>query len=63
MKIKCAMRNNESSSKINLRDVSWWMFIKDAYKLGAPIIARFYFLSCISLVARGRPSYTTHKQD
>jgi len=28
----------ESFSKINLRDVSWWKSIKDAYKLGALVI-------------------------
>jgi hypothetical protein len=28
----------ESSSKINLRDVSWWMSIRDACRFGAPII-------------------------
>jgi hypothetical protein len=30
----------ESSSKIDLRDVSWLMSIKDAYKHGAPITSR-----------------------
>jgi hypothetical protein len=30
----------DSSSKINLRDESWWMSINDAYKLGVPIIAK-----------------------
>jgi hypothetical protein len=25
----------ESFSKIDLRDVLWWMFIKDVYRLGA----------------------------
>jgi hypothetical protein len=27
------VKEMESSSKINLRDVLWWMSIKDAYKL------------------------------
>jgi hypothetical protein len=31
----------ESSSKIDLRDVLWWMCIKIAYKPGVPVIARF----------------------
>jgi hypothetical protein len=44
----------ESSSKIDLRDVSWWMSIKDAYRLGVLIIARFSKERCISLVAGGR---------
>jgi hypothetical protein len=34
------VKEMESSSKIYLRDVSWWMFIKDACKPWAPIIAR-----------------------
>ncbi len=31
----------ESSSKIDLRDVSWWMSIKDAYRFEVPVIVRF----------------------
>ncbi len=54
----------ESSSKIDLKDVSWWMSIKDAYRLGALIIARFSKERCISLVVvGGRWSHTTHKHD
>jgi hypothetical protein len=30
----------ESSSKINFKDVSWWISIKDACRLGAPIITK-----------------------
>jgi hypothetical protein len=30
----------ESSSKINIKDVSCWMSIKGAYRLGALIIAK-----------------------
>jgi hypothetical protein len=30
----------ESSSKIDLRDVSWWMSIKDACRPGVPVIAK-----------------------
>jgi hypothetical protein len=51
------------SSKINLRDVSWWMSIKDACKPRAPIITKFSKEGCISLVARGRPFHTSHKHD
>jgi hypothetical protein len=29
------VEETESSSKINLRDVSWWMSIKEACNLGA----------------------------
>jgi hypothetical protein len=53
----------ESSSKINLKDVSWWKSIKDACKLGALVIARLSKERCISLVTRGRPSHITHKHD
>jgi hypothetical protein len=31
----------ESSSKINLKDVSCWMFSEDAYKLRALAFAKF----------------------
>jgi hypothetical protein len=54
----------ESSSKINnLRDVAWWMSIKNAYRLGALLIARFSKERCISLAARGRPSCVACKHD
>jgi hypothetical protein len=35
------VKEMESSPKIDLRDVSWWMSIKNAYRCGAPIIAKF----------------------
>jgi hypothetical protein len=41
----------ESSSKIDLKDVSWWMSIKDAYKLGVLITTKLSKEKCISLVA------------
>jgi hypothetical protein len=53
----------ESSFKIELRDVSWWMSIKDAYRLKLPIIAKLSKEGYISLVARGRPSCTARKHD
>jgi hypothetical protein len=53
----------ESSSKINLKDVSWWKSIKDAYRLGASINIRLSKEGCISLAIRGRPSCATHKHD
>jgi len=53
----------ESSSKINLRDVLWWMSIKDAYKLGVPVTTRLSKERCISLAARRRSSCITRKHD
>jgi hypothetical protein len=40
----------ESSSKIDLRDVSWWMSIKDTCRLGVLVIARLSKEGCISIV-------------
>jgi hypothetical protein len=40
----------ESSSKINLRDVSWWMSIKDAYRPGVLVIVKLFLKRCISLI-------------
>jgi hypothetical protein len=51
----------ESSSKIDLRDGSWWMSIKKACTLGALVITKLSKEGCIFLVARGRPSLTTHR--
>jgi len=53
----------ESSSKINLRDVSWWMSIKYACRLGGPIITKLSKEGCISLATRKRPSCITCKHD
>ncbi len=53
----------ESSSKIDLRDVSSWMSIKDACKLRMLVITKLSKEGCIFLVARGRPSCTTRKHD
>jgi len=55
--------NMESSSKIDLRDVSWWMSVKDAYRLGALIIARVSKERCISLAVRKGPFRIAHKHD
>jgi hypothetical protein len=49
----------ESSIKMDLRDVKWWMSIKDACRLGAPVMAKFSKGRCISLVAKGGPSRFT----
>jgi hypothetical protein len=53
----------ESSSKINPRDVSWWMSIKDACKLGVLITTRLSKEGCISLVARIRSFCVVCKHD
>jgi hypothetical protein len=53
----------ESSSKIDLRDVSWWKFIKNVCRPGALIIAKLSKEGCISLVAGGRPFHVAHKHD
>jgi hypothetical protein len=42
----------ELFSKIDLRDVSWWMSIKDTYRLRVPVIATLSKKGNISLVAR-----------
>jgi hypothetical protein len=42
------VKEMESSSKINLRDVLWWMSIKNAYKLGALVLVRLSKERCIS---------------
>jgi hypothetical protein len=52
-----------SSSKIDLKDVLWWMFIKDACKLEALIIVRLLKEGCISLATRRKLSCVTHKHD
>jgi hypothetical protein len=49
----------KSSSKINLRDVLWWMSIRDAYRLEVPITTRLSKKWCISLTARGKSSCPT----
>jgi hypothetical protein len=53
----------ESSSKIDLRDVLWWMSIKEAYRPEVPIIIKLSKKGCIFLVARKRPFRITHKHD
>jgi len=53
----------ESSFKIDLTDVLWWMSIKDAYKLGVPIIVNFFLKRCISIAVGGKPFHVAHKQD
>jgi hypothetical protein len=53
----------ESSSKIDSKDVSWWMSIKDVYGPRVPIIIKLSKKGCISLIAKRRPFRTTCKHD
>jgi len=53
----------ESSFKINLKDVSWCMSIKEDYRPRALVIARLSKEGNISLIIRGRPSFVTRKYD
>jgi hypothetical protein len=57
------VENFESSSKINLRDVLWWMSIKDACRLGVSIIARLSKERCIALTAGRGPFHVAHTHD
>jgi hypothetical protein len=57
------VREMEPSFKIDLRDVSWWMSIKNASKLGTLVIAKLSIERCISLVVGRRPSHATRKHD
>jgi hypothetical protein len=56
------VKEMESSSKIDLRDVSW-MSIKNGYKHGALVIAKLSKERCISLITRGRPFCVACKDD
>jgi hypothetical protein len=53
----------ESFSKVDLRDVSWWTSIKNAYRPWALITARLSKERCISFTTRGRPSRAACKYD
>jgi hypothetical protein len=48
---------------INLKDVSWWMSIKNAYKPKVPLIVKLSKEGCISLTVGKRPSCAGHKYD
>jgi hypothetical protein len=47
----------ESSSKIDLKDVLWWMSIKGAYRLGALVTAKLLKEGCVMPVCMA--SYMT----
>jgi hypothetical protein len=53
----------ESSSKIDLKDVSWWMSIKYAYRHGALLTTTLSKERCTSLATKRRLSQTTRGQD
>jgi hypothetical protein len=57
------VKEMKSPSKIDLKDVLWWMSIKDVYKLGASITTKFSKERCNSLAIGGRPFHTTCKHD
>ncbi len=44
----------ESSPKISLKDVLWWMSIKDAYNHGASVKTKLSKEGCIFLVRKGK---------
>jgi len=53
----------ESSSKIDLKDVSWWMFIKNAYRHGALVTTTLSKERCTSPATKIKLSQTTWGQD
>jgi hypothetical protein len=53
----------KSSSKIDLRDVLWWMSIIDACRLEVLEIIKLSKERCISLAAKGKPFRIAHKYD
>jgi hypothetical protein len=52
-----------SSYKIDLKDVSKWMSIKDACRFGALVIARPSKQGCISLAIGGKSFHIARKHD
>jgi hypothetical protein len=57
------VKEMEPSSKIDLKDVLWCMSIKNACKVGTPVIAKLSIERCISLAIGGMPSHATRKHD
>jgi hypothetical protein len=53
----------ESSYKIDLKDVSWWMYIKETYRLKALVMTRLSKERCISLAVGGMSFCVTRKHD
>jgi len=53
----------ESSFKIDLKDVLWWISIQGAFRLEALIIAKLSKGRCIPLATRGKPYRAARKHD
>jgi hypothetical protein len=53
----------KSSSKIDLKDVSGCMSIKEAYRPRAPITTKLSKERCIFLIVGGKPSRVEHRHD
>jgi hypothetical protein len=53
----------ESSSNIDLRDVSWWMSIKNAYRPRVLVILKLSKKRCIPLATWKKPFCITCKHD
>jgi len=57
------VKEMKSSSKIDLKDVSWCVSIKYACRPGMSKFAKFAKEGCISLAIGKKPFRTTHKDD
>jgi hypothetical protein len=57
------VKEMESSSKIDLGDVSWWKSIRDAYELEVPVTTKLSKEGCISLATRRKSFCIAHKHD
>jgi hypothetical protein len=57
------VKEMESSSKIDLKDVLWWTSIKDASRPRALTPTRLSKERCISFATRRKPSHVTCKYD
>jgi hypothetical protein len=53
----------ESLSKIDVRDVSWWMSIRNVGRPITLVTAKLSKGGCISLTIGGKPSRAAHKHD
>jgi len=57
------VKEMKSSSKINLKDVSWWMSITNTYKLRVLVTAKLSKERCIFLATRKRLSWATQRHN
>jgi len=53
----------ESSSKIDLRNVSWWMYIKETCRPRALVMTKLSKEKCISLIVGGKPFHVACRYD